>query len=63
MADTKKLLVQVPSGSSLLGVDSGAIKRFPITALAKSEAITGRLIQQIQARFDISDRRHYGYCK
>ncbi len=39
MADTKKSLAQVPAGSattgsSLLGVDSGAIKRFPITALA-----------------------------
>lgn len=39
MADTKKSLAQVPVGSattesSLLGVDSGAIKRFPITALA-----------------------------
>lgn len=39
MADTKKVLAQVPAGSattgsSLLGVDSGAIKRFPIMALA-----------------------------
>ena len=39
MADTKKSLAQVPAGSattgsSLLGVDGGAIKRFPITALA-----------------------------
>ena len=39
MADTKKSLAQVPAGSattasSLLGVDSGAVKRFPITALA-----------------------------
>ena len=39
MADTKKVLAQVPAGSattgsSLLGVDSGTIKRFPITALA-----------------------------
>lgn len=39
MADTKKSLAQVASGSattesSLIGVDNGTVKRFPITALA-----------------------------
>lgn len=38
MADTKKSLAQVASGSattesSLIGVDNGTVKRFPITAL------------------------------
>lgn len=59
MADTKKSLAQVPSGSSLLGVDSGAIKRFPITALAN-------LLYPVGSYYwssDPTDRRHYGYCK